>query len=117
MKDVLECIYMLLDVLVHCRNHWDEFWVKNSKICTTDPKNHAISEIYANSEILQQGLRPSCANSVALWMGQHALACWSILGSVVRSDAFHSTFYDFVIPKQHLINAHNIKQTSNQESW
>ena len=108
---------MLLDFWCIAGTIRMSFGVKNSKICTTDPKNHAISEIYANSEILQQGLRPSCANSVALWMGQHALACWSIPGSVAHSEASLSTFYNFVTPKQHLINAHNIKQSSNQDSW
>jgi hypothetical protein len=37
------------------------------------------------------------------------LACWPILRPVVHSEAFLSTFYNFVTPKQHLGNAHNIK--------
>ena len=76
---------MLLDVLVHCMINLDEFWVKNSKICTTDPRNHAISENYANSEILQQGLRPSCANSVALWTWP---TCFGLLAQFRVRGAF-----------------------------
>ena len=42
-------------------------------------------------------------------LGQLALACWPGSGTVVHSEAFLSTFYNFITPKQHLGNAHNIK--------
>jgi hypothetical protein len=63
------CCWM---VMVLCRIDLDEFGVKNDKFGTTDPKNCAISENFANSEILQTGPRPRCAISVAFCMGQHA---------------------------------------------
>jgi hypothetical protein len=45
--------------MVHCKIDLNEFWGQNCSFGITDPKNHAISEIYANSEILQDEPRPS----------------------------------------------------------
>jgi hypothetical protein len=101
---------MLLDVLVHCRNHWNEFWVKNWKFGTTDPKSYAISEIYANSEIHRMSHAPAELLAQLSGLGQLALACWPSSGSVVHSEAFLSSFYNFITLKQHLGNAHNIKR-------
>ena len=93
------------------------FGSKIAKFCTSDPKSHAISEIYANSEIFRMSHAPAELLAQLSGLGQLALACWPSSGSVVHSEAFLSTFYNFVTPKQYLINAHNIKQSSNQESW
>jgi hypothetical protein len=68
-----------------------------------------LAKYFANSEILQtaaQKITPSA--KVSGWANM-LLACWPILGSEVRSEAFHSMFYNFITPRQHLGNAHNIK--------
>jgi hypothetical protein len=85
------------------------FGAKNCRFGTTDPKNHAISEIFANSEILQADHAPGALIAQASDLANVLLACWPILGSVVRSEACLSSFYNFITPKQHLCNAHNIK--------
>jgi hypothetical protein len=70
------------------------FWVKNCRFGTTDPKNHAISEMFANSKILQAGHAPGALIAQASDLANVLLACWPILGSVVHSEAFLSTFYN-----------------------
>jgi hypothetical protein len=72
--------------------------------------NHAISEIYANSEIDRMSHAPAELLAQLSGLGQLALACWPSSGTVVHSEAFLSTFYNFITPKQHLGNAHNIKR-------
>lgn len=96
-------------LMVHCRINLDEFWVKNCRFGTTDPKNHAISENFANSEILQAGHAPGALIAQASNLVNVLLACWPILGPAVHSEAFLSSYYNFITPKQHLSNAHNIK--------
>jgi hypothetical protein len=96
-------------IMVHCRIKRDEFWVKTGKICTTDPKNYAISEIHANSEILQAGHASGALMAQASGHANTLLVCWLYVVSVVHSGAFLSSFYNFISPKQHLGNAHNIK--------
>jgi hypothetical protein len=97
-------------IMVHCRIKRNEFWVKTGKNCTTDPKNYAISEIHANSEILQAGHASGALIAQASGHANMLLACWLYVVSVVHSGAFLSSFYNFIIPKQHLGNAHNIKR-------
>jgi hypothetical protein len=91
-----------------------------SKIGNFVPQTRRTT-LLAKSTLIAKFFRMSHAPAELLaqpsGLGQHALTCWSIPGSVVHSEAFLSTFYNFVTPKQHLINAHNIKQSSNQESW
>jgi hypothetical protein len=62
------------------------------------------------AKFLSKGYAPAAPIAWLSGLGQLALACWSSSGSVVRSDAFLSTIYNFITPKQHLINAHNFKQ-------
>jgi hypothetical protein len=83
---------------------------QNWKFGTTDPKNYTISEIYANSEILKMSHAPAELLAQLSGLGQLALACWPSSGFVVHSEAFLSTFYNFITSKQHLGNAHNIKR-------
>ena len=96
-------------IMVHCRIKLNKFWVKNWKFGTTDPKSYAISEIYANSEIHRMSHAPAELLAQLSGLGQLALACWPSSGSVVHSEAFLSMFYNYLTPKQHLSNAHNIK--------
>jgi hypothetical protein len=79
--------------------------------------NHAISEIYANSEIDRMSHAPAELLAQLSGLGQLALACWPSSGTVVHSIAFLSTFYNFITPKQHLGNAHNIKRFLKRKSW
>jgi hypothetical protein len=50
---------MLLDDYGALQDRTEQVLGQNWKFCTSDPKNHAISEIYANSEILPDEPRPS----------------------------------------------------------
>ena len=78
-------------IMVHCRIKMDKFWVKNWKFCTSDPKNYAISEIYANSKIHQDELRSRGAISAALWFGQLA---FGLLAHCRVGGAFHSLSFN-----------------------
>jgi hypothetical protein len=49
---------MLLDDYGALQDQTEQVLDQNWKFCTTDPKNYAISEIHANSEILQAGHAP-----------------------------------------------------------
>jgi hypothetical protein len=110
MKYVYKCIYMLLDDYGALQDQSEQVLGQNWKFGITDPKNYAISEIYANSEILQAGHAPGALIAQASDLANMILACWPILGSVVHSEDFLSMFYNFITPKQHLGNAHNIKR-------
>jgi hypothetical protein len=110
MKYVYKCIYMLLDDYGALQDQTEQVLGQNWKFCTSDPKNYAISEIHANSEILQACHAPGALLAQVSGPANMFFGCWLSVGSVVRSDAFLSTFYNFVTPKQHLGNAHNIKR-------
>jgi hypothetical protein len=58
---------MLLDDYGALQDQSEQVLGQNWKFCTSDPKNHAISEIHANSEILQDEPRSRGAISAALW--------------------------------------------------
>jgi hypothetical protein len=109
MKGVFIMLYKLLDVHSALQDRFRRVLGQNCKFCTTDPKEVAISEIFTNSEILQ-----TAAQNISLLVNlavpaKMFSACWLILGPVVHSEAFLSTYYKFITPKQHLDNAHNIK--------
>jgi hypothetical protein len=80
--------------MVHCRIEFDEFWVKIAKSAPQTRRNSLLAHV-AISDIL-------CPANMLL-------ACWLNAGSVVRFEDFLSSFYNFITPKQHLSNAHNIK--------
>jgi hypothetical protein len=103
-------MYMLLDDYGALQDQTEQVLGQNWKFCTSDPKNHAISEIYANSEILRNVPRSRGAISAALWFGQHVFGLLVHPGAVVHSVVFLSSFYNFITLKQHLGNAHNIKR-------
>jgi hypothetical protein len=109
MKYVYKCIYMLLDDYGALQDQTEQVLGQNWKFGTTDPKSYAISEIYANSEIDRMSHAPAELLAQLSGLGQLALACWPSSGSVVHSEAFLSMFYNYLTPKQHLSNAHNIK--------
>jgi hypothetical protein len=50
---------MLLDDYGALQDQTEQVLGQNWKFCTSDPKNHAISEIYANSEILRMSHAPA----------------------------------------------------------
>jgi hypothetical protein len=114
------CCWMCM---VYCRINLDEFWVKIAKSAPQTRRNSLLAQfsliaklprrnsLLAQFSLIAQFSEPAqkkLANSEILCFGL-ILACWSILGSVVHSIAFLSSFYNFVTPKQHLGNAHNIK--------
>jgi hypothetical protein len=101
---------MLLDDYGALQDQTEQVLGKNWKFCTTDPKNYTISEIYANSEILQAGHASGALIAQASGHANMLLACLLYVVSVVHSGAFLSSFYNFIILKQHLGNAHNIKR-------
>jgi hypothetical protein len=72
-------------------------------------RNSLLAKYFANSEILQSlAQKKSLLAKVAVVVVM-LLACWLIVGSMVHSEAFISSFYNFITPKQRLGNAHNIK--------
>jgi hypothetical protein len=103
MKYVIFSQYMLLHDYGALQDQTGQVLGQNWKFCTSDPKNHA------NSEILRMNHAPAELLAQLSGLGQLALACWPNSGSVVHSEAFLSTFYNLITPKQHLGNAHNIK--------
>jgi hypothetical protein len=76
-----------------------------------------LAKFYANSVAPQKSHAPGALLAQPSGMANLILACWPSLGSVVRSDAFLSSFYNFITPKQHLGNAHNIKWFLKWKSW
>jgi hypothetical protein len=87
-----------------------------SKIANFAPqarRNSLLAKYFANSEILQTGAQKKSLLAKFSGRANMLLACWSILGSVVHYEAFLSTFYNFITPKQHLGNAYNIKRFLN----
>jgi hypothetical protein len=91
-----------------------------SKIAKFVPQTRGttlLAKITLIAKFFSKGYAPAAPIAWLSGLGQLALACWPSSGPVVRSEAFLLTFYDFVTPKQHRINAHNIKQSLNQESW
>jgi hypothetical protein len=111
MKYVIYSQYMLLDDYGALQDRFGRVLGQNGKFGTTYPKKLAISENFANSEILQTGPRPRVANSDFLCSCQLAFGLLHNVGSVVHSEAFLSMIYNFITPKQHLGNAHNIKRS------
>jgi hypothetical protein len=103
--NVYTCCWMFM---VHCRIELDEFWVKNCKICTTR-RNSLLAKYFANSKILQTTAHNISLLAQLAAVANMLLACWLILGPMVHSEAFLSSFYNLITPKQHLSNAHNIK--------
>jgi hypothetical protein len=104
--NVLICCWM---IMVHCRIKLDEFWVKIANFVPQTRRKSLLAKYFANSEILQTAAQILSLLAQLSGMANMLLACWSILGLVVHSRAFLSSFYNFVTPKQHLNNAHNIK--------
>jgi hypothetical protein len=94
--------------IVHCMIDLDEFWVKIANFVPQTRRKSLLAKYFANSEILQIGTQKK--SLIAKFSGRASmlLAYWSIPGSVVHSEVFLSSFYNFVTPKQHLGNAHNI---------
>jgi hypothetical protein len=84
---------MFLDVHSALQDRFGRVLGQNCKINTTDPKKLAPGSLKA---------KPSGPVSTLL-------ACWLFVGPVVHSEAFLPSFYNFITPKQHLSNAHNIK--------
>jgi hypothetical protein len=107
MKYVYYCLYMLLDVYGALQDRIGRVSGQNCKIYTTDPKKIAISEIISLIAKL-----PRCILLIAKPsdLSNFLLPCWLILGPVVQSEAFLTMFSNFIAPKQHLSNAHNIKR-------
>jgi hypothetical protein len=95
--------------MVHCRIELDEFWVKIAKSAPHIRRNSLLAKYFANSEILQSLAQKKSPLAKLAVVANMLLACWLIVGPVVHSEAFLSSFYNFITPKQHLGNAHNIK--------
>jgi hypothetical protein len=95
--------------MVYCRIDLDKFWVKIAKYAPHTRRNSLLAKYFANSEILQSlSQKKSLLAKVAV-VAIMLMACWLIVGLVVHSEAFLSSFYNFITPKQHLGNAYNIK--------
>jgi hypothetical protein len=112
--NVYICCWM---IMVHCRIKLNKFWVKIGNLVPQTRRTTLLAKFYANSEILQAGHAPGALIAQASDLANMILACWPILGSVVHSEDFLSTFYNFITPKQHLGNAHNIKRFLKRKSW
>jgi hypothetical protein len=103
--------------MVHCRIELDKFWVKIGNLVPQTRRTTLLAKFYANSVAPQKSHAPGALLAQPSGMANLILACWASLGSVVRSEAFLSTFYNFITLKQHLGNAHNIKRFLKRKSW
>ena len=96
-------------IMVHCRIKLNKFWVKTENFVPQTQR----ATLLAKSTLIAKFFRMSHAPAELLaqlsGLGQLALACWPSSRSVVHSEAFLSMFYNYLTPKQHLSNAHNIK--------
>jgi hypothetical protein len=101
MKYVYKCLYMLLDVYDALQDRIGRVLGQNCKICTTDPKKLAISELFANSKIPQAA---QVANSDILCPSQHA---FGLLAQCRAGGAFRS--FSFIV-----LQLYNPKITSRQ---
>jgi hypothetical protein len=71
MKYVYVCLYKLLDVYGALQDHIGRVLGQNCKICTTDPKKLAISEIVSLIAKFTEPAQKHFANGETLCPGQH----------------------------------------------
>jgi hypothetical protein len=95
---------MFLDDYGALQDRFGRVLGQNGKFDTTDPKKLVIRKNFANSEILQTGLRPRVANSDFLYSCQLAfgLLAQHRVGGAFRSFSFN------------VLQLYNPKTTSRQ---
>jgi hypothetical protein len=90
-------------------SNWTSFGSKIAKSAPLTRRNSLLAKYFANSKILQTTAHNISLLAQLAAVANMLLACWLILGPMVHSEAFLSSFYNLITPKQHLSNAHNIK--------
>jgi hypothetical protein len=108
------CCWM---IMVHCRIKLDKFWVKTGNFVPQTRRTTLLAKSTLIAKFFRMSHAPAELLAQLSGLGQLDLACWPSSGSVVHSESFLSTFYNFITPKQHLGNAHNIKRFLKRKSW
>jgi hypothetical protein len=87
-----------------------------SKIADLVPqtrRNSLLAKILLIAKFFSRSHAPGALLAQPSVLASMLFGCWLILGSVVHSEVFLSSIYNFITLKQHLGNAHNIKRFSN----
>jgi hypothetical protein len=81
-------------------SNWTSFGSKIANSAPQTRRNSLLAKYFANSKILQKPAQKILLKAKLSVLASMLLACWLNVGPVVHSEAFLSSFYNFITPKQ-----------------